>query len=45
MLSLKSTDLHCCPSPADLTADELRWANRQPLPIQQRPALFVGSLA
>lgn len=45
MLALKSTDLHSCPLSAGLPANWLRWAHRQPLPIQQRPALFVGSLA
>ncbi|WP_460616123.1 hypothetical protein [Hymenobacter segetis] len=42
---MKFSALHPCPSSADLTADWLSWAHRQPLPIQQRPALFVGSLA
>jgi hypothetical protein len=45
MLALKSYALHKCPSSADLAADSVSWAHRQPLPIQQRPALFVGSLA
>jgi len=45
MLAQKSSALHSCPSSAVLSADWLRWAHRQPLPIQQRPALFVGSLA
>lgn len=45
MLALKFSALHSCPSSALHSADWLRWAHRQPLPIQQRPALFVGSLA
>ncbi|MBB4603546.1 hypothetical protein HNQ93_004160 [Hymenobacter luteus] len=45
MLALESYALHSCPSAAALPADWLSWALRQPLPIQQRPALFVGSLA
>lgn len=45
MLALKSYAVHSCPSSVGLLADWLSWALRQPLPIQQRPALFVGSLA
>lgn len=45
MLALKSYALPSSPSSAGLAADWLSWARRQPLPIQQRPALFVGSLA
>jgi hypothetical protein len=45
MLVLKPSALHRCPALAGLPAAWLRWAHRQLLPIQQRPALFVGSLA
>ncbi|WP_426491231.1 hypothetical protein [Hymenobacter sp. 102] len=45
MQALKLTDLHrrlrLAPSPTN----RLGGVHRQPLPIQQRPALFVGSLA